>query len=166
MNRLRSVRSGNCQLLIACCLFLIGSCKQIDVYERNTGIPNYEWKADFTASGSFTITDTVSHYGIYLVLRHTDAYKYNNIWLSIELQTPDNNIPKQKLDIKLGDDVNGWQGSGMNDIWEIRQLLGGEPRQWFKKGGECHFKISQVMRDDPLNGIMSVGLRLEKKEPR
>jgi gliding motility-associated lipoprotein GldH len=165
MNRLRSVKPGNCQLLIGCCLFLMASCKQIDVYERNTVIPNYEWKTDFTASGNFIITDTISHYVIYLVLRHTDAYKYNNIWLNIGLQPPGDSLNKQKVDLSLGDDVNGWEGSGMNDIWEVRKILNGQPRR-FRQAGTYHFSISQIMRDDPLNGIMSVGLRLEKKEPR
>jgi gliding motility-associated lipoprotein GldH len=165
MNLFRPVRSGIYLLPVACCLLLIASCKQVDVYERNTVIPNYEWKADFSASGNFIITDTISHYVIYLVLRHTDAYKYNNIWLNIGLQPPGDSLNKQKVDLVLGDDVNGWEGSGMNDIWEVRKLLNGQPRR-FRQAGNYHFSISQIMRDDPLKGIMSVGLRLEKNEPR
>ena len=111
------------------------SCKQIDIFEKNTVIPNYEWKSNFIVSGSFKITDTISAYSIYLVLRHTDAYKYNNIWLNIGLQPPGDSLIKQKVDLKLGDDANGWEGNGMNDIWELRKLLNGEPRR-FKKAGE------------------------------
>lgn len=143
------------------CIML--SCKQIDVFEKNTVIPNYEWKSDFTVSGTFQIADTVSAYSIYLVLRHTDAYQYNNIWLNIGLQPPGDSLSTQKADLKLGDDANGWEGTGMNDIWEIRKLLNGQARR-FKKAGTYHFSVSQIMRDDPLPGIMSVGLRIEKKE--
>ena len=140
------------------------SCKQIDIFEKNTVIPNYEWKSNFIVSGSFNITDTISAYSIYLVLRHTDAYKYNNIWLNIGLQPPGDSLIKQKVDLKLGDDANGWEGTGMNDIWELRKLLNGEPRR-FKKAGEYKFTIAQVMRDEPLLNVMSAGLRIEKKTP-
>lgn len=144
-------------------LLFIVSCKQTDVFEKNTVIPNYEWKSDFKVSGSFKINDTVSAYSIYLVLRHTDAYKYNNIWLNIGLQPPGDSLINQKVDLQLGDDANGWEGTGMNDIWELRKLLNGQPRR-FKKPGNYYFSISQIMRDDPLKNIMSVGMRIEKKQ--
>ena len=70
--------------IVPCAFLLFAvSCKQTDVFEKNTVIPKYEWRSDFSATGDFVITDTVSAYSIYLVLRHTDAYKYNNIWLTI-----------------------------------------------------------------------------------
>lgn len=144
--------------------FFITACKHIDVFEKNTAIPKYEWQSNFTATGNFIITDTVAEYSIYLLLRHTDAYKYNNIWLNIGLQPPGDSMYNQKVDLKLGNDANGWEGTGMNDIWEVRKLLNGAPRR-FKKSGNYNFTISQIMRDDPLSNIISVGLRIEKKTP-
>ena len=149
-------------LPVACCLFFI-SCKQIDVFEKNTVIPQYKWQQNFSAKGDFLITDTIAAYSIYLVLRHTDAYQYNNIWLNIGLQPPGDSLHYQKVNLQLGDDANGWEGTGMNDIWEVRKLLNSEPRR-FKQPGKYSFTISQVMRDNPLLYIMSVGLRIEKKK--
>ena len=96
-------------------------------------------------------------------MRHTDAYKYNNIWLNIGLQPPGDSLITQKVNLTLGDDANGWEGTGMNDIWEVRKLLNGQPRR-FKKAGNYYFTISQIMRDNPLEHIMNAGLRLEKKQ--
>lgn len=162
------VRAGSNKFLLILAFvtgsLIISSCKQIDIFEKNTVIPDYEWKSNFIIQGSFTITDTTSAYIIYLVLRHTDAYKYNNIWLNIGLQPPGGSLVKQQVDLKLGDDANGWEGNGMNDIWELRKLLNGEPRR-FKKAGEYRFTISHIMRDEPLVHVMSAGLRIEKKNP-
>jgi gliding motility-associated lipoprotein GldH len=159
MNKVRFYRLLTCLLLIAYCL---SSCKQIDIYEKNTVIPKYEWRSDFTAKGTFIIKDTLSAYNIYLVLRHTDAYQYNNIWLNIGMQSPGDSMYVQKADLLLGTDASGWEGSGMNDIWEVRKLLTGEPRR-FKRAGTYNFSINQVMRDNPLLHVMSVGLRIEKQ---
>ncbi len=143
---------------------LAASCKQIDVFEKNTVIPGYAWHSGFMAKGSFAISDTTSYYNIYLVLRHTDAYRYNNIWLDIGMQAPGDSLFVQRTDISLGTDATGWDGTGMNDIWETRKLLNGEPRR-FKRAGTYQFSISQVMRDDPLKNVMSAGIRIEKKIP-
>lgn len=152
-------------LITVTAFILIGfaSCKQVDLFEKNTPIPNYEWKNDFAATGSFTISDTLAAYNIYIVLRHTDAYAYNNIWLNVGLQSPGDTMFYQKIDLTLGNDGTGWEGSGMNDIWEVRKLLNGQPRR-FRKNGIYQFSILHMMRDVPLKNVMSVGLRVEKAQ--
>lgn len=146
-------------LAILICGFF--SCRQINVYEFNTNIPDQQWNRNFSVSGSFKITDTTSSYSLYLVLRHLDAYKYDNIWLNVGLAGPGDSLFHQKVNLTLANDANGWEGSGMNDIWEVRKILNGQPRK-FIKGGVYHFNISQIMRDNPLPGILSAGLRVEK----
>jgi len=142
---------------------LLASCKQVNVYEKNTPIPHYKWQQHFAANGTFLIRDTLSAYNIYVVLRHTDAYQYNNIWLNIGLQAPGDTMFFQQVNLTLANDASGWEGTGMNDIWEVRKLLNGQPRR-FIKNGEYKFSITQIMRDDPLPGIMSAGLRVQKAE--
>ncbi|MEO7048080.1 MAG: gliding motility lipoprotein GldH [Ferruginibacter sp.] len=137
------------------------SCTQINVFEKNTPIPDYKWQSSFAATGTFNISDTNSSYNLYVVLRHSDAYKYNNIWLNVGLQSPGDTMYAQKLNLSLGSDASGWEGTGMNDIWEVRKILNTQPRR-FKKNGQYNFSIVQVMRDNPLAGIMSAGFRIEK----
>lgn len=150
-------------IISAAVLLLIGSCTQIELYEKNTAIPQFAWQQHFSAKGEFMITDTIAAYSIYLVLRHTDAYQYNNIWLNVGLMPPGDSLHFQKVNLQLGNDANGWEGTGMNDIWEVRKLLNGQPRR-FKKPGKYSFTISQIMRDNPLLHVISAGLRLEKKK--
>ena len=66
----------------------------------------------------------------------------------------------QKINLSLGSDAQGWEGIGMNDIWEVRKLIARVPL----KKGDYNFSIGQIMRDNPLQHIMSVGLRLKKAE--
>lgn len=137
------------------------SCNQIDVYEKSTSIPNHNWYYDYKCTGSFNISDTNAFYNIYVVIRHTDAYKYNNIWLNLGLQLPGDSLTIQKVNITLGDDANGWYGSGLDDIWEVRKKLSKYPKQ-FKKQGIYSYTLSNIMRDNPLNHVMSAGFRVEK----
>jgi gliding motility-associated lipoprotein GldH len=136
----------------------LSACNQIGLFEKNTSIPNLKWQNNFNAIGSFIITDTTSLYNVFVVLRHTDAYAYNNIWLNIGLQAPGDSMKTQKINLTLGSDAQGWEGVGMNDIWEVRKQIARLPL----RKGDYAFSIAQVMRDNPLQHIMSVGLRLEK----
>ena len=142
-------------------ILMLPYCNPIQVFEKNTTIPGSRWSRNFKATGTFEITDTSSFHNIYIVLRHTDAYAYNNIWLNIGVKSPGDSMRFQKLDLSLGNDREGWEGTGMNDIWEVRKLIFGQPRR-FVRPGVYEFSISHIMRDDPLPHIMSAGLRVEK----
>lgn len=138
------------------------SCRQLDVFEKNTNIPGMKWQNNFTATGSFNITDTAALYNIYVVLRHTDGYKYNNIWLNAGIQAPGDSMRLQRINLTLANDATGWEGTGMNDIWEVRKLISSEPKPYFKKAGIYNFSITQIMRDNPLENVMSAGMKIEK----
>ena len=50
----------------------------------------------------------------------------------------------------------------MDDIYEHRLPLTPGAIQ-LKKAGRYTFNIEQIMREDPLENVMDIGLRLEKK---
>ena len=149
-------------LLTTICV-LLTACNKLDVFEKNVSIPGYQWQYKFQPGFDFTIRDTAALYNIFIVLRHTDAYRKNNIWLSIGTQLPgDSAVKYQRVDLILGNDSKGWEGVGMDDIWEVRKPLTNGPARFFTKQGQYHSTIAQIMREDPLLYVMSVGVRVEK----
>ena len=114
-------------------------------------------------SFTFIITDTTASYNIFIVLRHTDAYNYNNLWLTLGSQAPGDSIHSQNINIELGNDAKGWEGTGMDDIFEIRKNITPGPLP-FKKAGNYTFTIAQIMRENPLRQFLNVGIRVEKVE--
>jgi gliding motility-associated lipoprotein GldH len=143
--------------LLTC--ILLASCVKSDAFEKNVGIPGHEWSSSFKPLVDVTITDTISSYTLYVVLRHTDAYRYNNIWINLYTQVPGEQLRKQRFDLRLATDDRGWLGSGMDDIFEHRIAIA--PIR-FPKPGKYTFQLEQIMRDDPLPHIMNAGIRLER----
>ena len=139
----------------------VAACGTIDVFEKNVSIPNHEWSNTFKPEIAFEISDTTSLYNIYVVLRHTDAYRYKNIYMNIYTQVPGDTLLKQRLDLQLATDDKGWLGSGMDDIFEHRIRITREPQQ-LSRSGLYKFKLEQIMREEPLQNIMNVGVRVEK----
>ena len=142
------------------CSFLFISCTQVDLYEKTVAIPGHAWKSTFKPSFTFTIKDTQALYQPFIVLRHTDKYNFNNIYINLFVQLPNGDTVKRiQQDLTLADDLNGWKATGMDDIYEHRIPLGGpEP---FKKG-EFKFTLEQIMREDPLKNVLDAGIRIEK----
>lgn len=146
-------------LLIASC-FLLNACTTVDVFEKNITIPRHEWSNSFKPEIVFEIKDTLSSYTIFTVIRHSDAYRYKNLWMNVYIQTPGDTLKKQKLDLKLATDDKGWLGSGMDDIYEHRIPITGNPVAL--KAGTYRFTLENIMREDPLEHVMNVGIRVEK----
>jgi gliding motility-associated lipoprotein GldH len=159
---LKSFRAFCIYILAAYSLQLVAvSCTTIDLYEKSVAIPGHSWKNDFKPSFTFTIKDTSSPYQLFLILRHNDKYKFNNIYVSLSAQLPGiDSTRKIRKDLTLATDDKGWLAEGMDDIYEHRIKLG-EPEQL--KAGNYTFTIEQIMREDPLKNVLNVGLRIEKK---
>ena len=151
------------KILVVLLVFIsfIAACGTIDVFEKNVSFPNHEWSSAFKPEISFEISDTTSLYNIYIVLRHTDAYRYKNIWMNIYTQVPGDTLLKQRLDLLLAADDKGWLGSGMDDIFEHRIRITSEPQK-LAKAGLYKFRLEQIMREEPLQYVMNVGIRVEK----
>ena len=135
------------------------------MFEKNVAIPGHAWSHSFTPVIGFNITDTASSYHIFIVLRHTDAYRYNNIWVRLKSTAPgDSAATAQQFDLPLARQ-DRWTGTGMDDLFEHRILLYRRPVR-FSRPGSYSVSLQQVMRDDPLQHVMNVGLRLEKVKDR
>ena len=147
-------------IFIALLITTICSCGKIDLYEKQAQIPAQKWFYNNVPEFTFQIEDTASLYNIYVVLRHTDLYGFNNVWLRVGSQAPGDSISYQNLNLRLATGTS-WKGTGMDDIYEIREMISPGPVS-FNKTGDYHFTIAQIMRENPLRYIMNVGLRVEK----
>ena len=139
--------------------FLFAGCNTIDVYEKTAAIPHHEWSSTNHLTFSFTATDTLAYYNIYLVLRHTESYHFNNIWINFTSAIPGKKPQTQRLNPLLAN-ANGWLGSAMDDIIEQRVLLFSHPTRLSK--GVYTFSLQQIMREDPLQNVLNAGIRVEK----
>ena len=148
-------------LFIALISVFFISCGKIDLYEKQAQIPEQQWFYNYVPEFTFHIEDTSSLYNVYIVLRHTDLYNYNNIWLNIGSKTPGDSMHFQKINLILASDAKGWEGRGTSDIFEVRKNISPGPVS-FKRSGDYTFSIAQIMRENPLRYILNVGIRLEK----
>jgi gliding motility-associated lipoprotein GldH len=135
------------------------------MYEKTVAIPQQSWKSSYKPVFNFTISDTTVPYQVYIVLRHTDKYNYNNIWINLYTLSPDKQQSKAQYELPLANNNKGWLATAMDDVYEHRVAL--TPLNqgiYFRKAGTYIFTLEHIMREDPLKNILNIGLRVEKKE--
>ena len=143
-------------------IVVISSCNwTTGVFEKNMPFDNHEWPSSLKPDIVFEISDTVSLYNIYIVLRHTDAYHFNNIYVRATVREPGEEKGRSgDYDLQLATNGKGWIGTAMDDIYDARLLV--QPKTRFRKSGIYHITLEQLMREDPLKNVLSAGLRVER----
>ena len=143
--------------------FVFSGCETKQLFEQSTIYPNHNWPANQATKYQFNVTDTAANYKIFFVIRHHNAYHYKNIWLQVGIQTPNGPAIKQQINLNIADEAKGWLGTGMDDLFDQRIPLINTPTH-FKKG-VTSFTLQHTMREDPLQNILSTGIRVEKVTP-
>jgi gliding motility-associated lipoprotein GldH len=150
-------QSGWLGILLFLCFV---SCKKIDVYEKQVTIPNFEWSKTFVPTFQFDNGISNNQNFVFAVIRHTNNYPYNNIWVRLTATSPKDSIIVKDVNIPLttNNQNKEWAGVGMDDVFEVRAKLS----PFSGEVGNYTFKLENIMRDNPLPEIMNVGLRIEK----
>lgn len=138
----------------------VASCDTGRIYEKNIAINKYVWESADRPSFQVEIVDTSVLYNLYVNVRHAEIYPYRNIWLLISTRFPDSTQASRRIEIMLADEEGNWFGDGLGDIWDLRTMI--QEHAFFAQPGTYVFSLEQNMRQDPLPGIMAVGLRIEK----
>ena len=141
----------------------LSSCQTVDLFEKTAAIPRHAWSQSFKPTFTFNITDTSVPYQVYIIIRHTDKYNFNNIWLNLYTQAPGDSVQKVQYELPLAS-KQGWLGAAMDDIYEHRIAITPQNQKlYFQKPGEYRFTLEQIMREDPLQNVLDAGIRIEKK---
>jgi len=136
------------------------SCDPNRLSDQNFEIENESWSKDQAITFDLQIEDTTLHYNIYVNIRNSSEYAYSNIYLFIEMTSPTNKFFKDTVEFKLADPSGKWIGSGIGNIWQNQIPLLQKVK--LLEPGTYQIKIYQGMREDVLNAITDVGIRVEK----
>ncbi len=116
------------------------------------------WDKDSVFSFVFDIDDANVLYKTSIIVRNTDEYPNQNIWLFVDEVSPAGDVQRDTLQYFLADDLGRWRGSGIGSIYECECIY--QPQQKFHKAGQYTLRITQGMRQSPLKGICEVGVKI------
>lgn len=150
--------------LIVLNAYLLQGCGTSPQYQEHFNVPGNAWDYSFRPEFNFEITDTAALYQLVFLVRHTDAYAYNNIWLLLDTRAPGDSVfHPMRVEVPLAANTGQWLGRGTGEIYEQRVAINNlSTPAVFSRKGRYTIRMAQDMRTNPLRDVMQVGLRLEK----
>jgi len=147
-------------LLLISIFVLAVACTRDVVFTDSVAIPSEVWSLDNIPEFNADITDTASLCNVHFTLRTGTSYPYRNIWLFVKTVSPSGKSITDTLQYMLADEKGEWFGKGFGDIRELN--LPYRTGVFFREKGTYSFIIRHGMRDENLNGVYDLGLRISK----
>ena len=148
---------------IACIsLVVLFSCDPQKEFEAYHSIETSGWNKDSLVTFSVDLEDTVGNHNLYINLRNSGNYEYSNVWLFVNIKSPDGNTLSDTVEFQLADPSGKWTGNGIGDLFDNQFEY--KENVFFPVSGTYEFSIQQGMRSQRLKGIKDVGLRIEKRD--
>ena len=142
-------------LLLVCCNTNTES--SYSVFEEDS------WHADSTITLNHSVVDSTTKHNLYLKIRHTTDFEYQNLFLFVDFQEK-----RDTIEIVLSEKNGKWLGSGFGDIKEVEYCFAKEII--FNSKKTSIISVEQAMRygDQPvitnLKGIIALGINIKKSE--
>jgi gliding motility-associated lipoprotein GldH len=148
--------------------FLIGvpalvACDRGLVFEEIRQIDDKGWHKDSPAVFQPVIEDTSQVLNFGFTLEHNNDYPYSNMWLFIDVKSPDGQMQTDTMEFFLAQPDGQWLGQGNDKSRTANWLY--KPGVKLRQSGEYLFEVRQGMRRDSLDGILSFSLWIEELAP-
>lgn len=149
-------------------IFLMVACDSNRVFDDFKSVPN-QWHKDSIVSFKINPPDSINPYNLFVNLRNTNEYKYNNLFLIVEMVFPHGKTINDTLEYRMAGPSGQLLGSGFGDIKENK--LWYKEQVVFQESGLYTVNIQHAMRENGkvngvvnLEGITDIGFRIERPE--
>lgn len=150
--------------LAGCAALLTGGCSGGVAYDKFVSLAEANWDKDSLAVFRTEMTDTTEAYDIMIQVRNDNDYAFANLWLFIDVVSPDGHTRRDTLECVLANPDGTWLGGGWGSLYTLRCPY--MPQVRFARPGPYTFRITQGMRKDQLKGIHDIGLLIERHEEK
>ena len=139
------------------------SCQNENKKEVYHSFNNNIWNTDSIISFEFDNIDTTSSHDLYLMVRHTTNFKFQNLFLFTNFENQ-----QDTLELFLSEKSGRWLGKGFGEIKELKIRI--KENVNFKENQDQIFSVEQAMRYEDLEKIINlteivaVGIGLYKSE--
>ncbi len=147
-------------IFFAAILFLTCACEKARVFDKNLALDKEGWFYNEQKSFEININDSSTAYNLYINVRHTDEYPYDNLWLKMTTVFPDSSNQINNINVKLSETDGAWTGNCIDGICFNSVLV--QSNFSLDQQGKYAFILEQDMRINPLPYIFDIGIKLEK----
>lgn len=135
------------------------ACNNNVIYHEELDMPYEKWAMEDVYRYAFDINDSSQICDMYINIRNTIDYPYENAYFFFTTTFPDGNKANDTLECILADKYGQWTGEGHGHYRHNRLLF--KRHCYFPQVGTYRIEVRQAMREE-IEGIASFGIELIK----
>lgn len=147
--------------IAAACLAALFACGQQTIFQESRSPDPGGWPADEVLKFQTHIADSLSLHELFLIVRNNTDYAYSNLFLFLDIHMPDGTSLRDTIECFLADRSGQWTGKGFGSVRSNQFLFRDDV--WFPLAGTYTFGLQHGMREEKLEGITDIGIRIDKK---
>lgn len=155
-------------IVIAICTLLSSTlftaCGPNFVYEVEEELPAAGWTYQDSLQATFTITDTNQIYNLHLQLNHSPDFAFQNVYVKMHTLFPNGQRLEEQVSLELAHRVGRWHGDCSSESCLLSIPI--QEGAYFNQVGDYAIVVEQFSRNNPLEGINSIGFALEETDQR
>jgi gliding motility-associated lipoprotein GldH len=136
------------------------SCGPDYLFTEEKKIDAGQWTYRDTLDFKFTITDTAQLYNLFADIEYADTFPLQNVYMRLHTQFPDGKRLTRVRSFDLFDVQGNATGKCSGHTCDTRFML--QEKAFFNLPGTYTITMEQFTRRDPLPGIRTAGLAVEK----
>ena len=147
-------------------IVLFISCDSNTVFSESRSLSG-DWNKNETISFSIPQLDSLERYNVFVNLRNTNDYHFNNIFLIVSMDFPHGKTITDTLEYKMANPDGTWLGSGIGNIKENKLWF--KEKVSFLEKGNYKLRINHAVRNNGnvegvtnLEGITDIGYSIEE----
>jgi gliding motility-associated lipoprotein GldH len=147
-------------MLVGLFLTALSACDTHRVFDEYKAIPKKEWNKDSLLVFDIPVTDTIQSHNLYINIRNDINYSYRNLWVFVKIEQPNGSAIRDTFELAVADAAGKWLGEGFGGL-KTREVIY-RRNVFFPRSGNYIISLQQGMRENMLEGISDVGIRVEK----
>lgn len=142
----------------------LAGCADNVVYQSSIPVPDGAWDRSLAPEFAFDIADTLSQHDLYIDVRHTGEYPFSGLFLFVDLSGPGGRHLRDTVECLLADPMGRWYGKRAGFLFADRHRAKVlyKLHNKFPASGRYTVRLEQAMRTDKLDGVVDVGISVER----
>ena len=147
-------------------ILILVSCDSRTILGETEALPGV-WNKDTEVIFDLPQMDSLKKYNVFLHVRNSNEYKYNNLFLIVSMKFPHGKTIIDTLEYRMANPDGTWLGEGIGSIKENK--LWYKEKVSFYEEGTYTITIAQAVRNNGdvdgvsnLEGITDVGFSVEE----
>lgn len=152
------------RILAFCLITSLWSCDNAAVYQQSYDLEERQWGQQDIKVFDFSIEDASANYDVFLTLRNSADYSFNNIFIDFSLVGEDGVIVENRTKEEILFDPTSGVPTGTSGIGDVFSHTIFLMDTIFPTTGDYRLSVKHYMRTDQLPEVLSVGARIAAKQ--